>query len=452
MAVTPYRYLRELGRSLSQRRPRSLRPHNNWMALSPLAVFLVVYLVSSVVAGDFYRVPIVSAFLIAAVYAIAISRGGDIDRRVAIFSEGAGGKNVLLMIWIFVLAGAFASTAREIGAVDATVNLTTSLLPGNLLLAGMFVAACLVSMAVGTSVGTIAALMPIAAGIAGPAGFDIALVAAAITGGAFFGDNLSFISDTTIAATRTQGCKMSEKFRANFALALPAALIVCAIYVFMGSDAAQIQPSGGIDFIKVLPYLAVIVLAISGMNVLVVLLLGIVINGVIGMAAGDFGWIGYLESIGKGIASMGDLIIVTMLAGGVLEVIRYNGGIDFAVARLTSRIRGRRGAEFSIAALVSLANLCTANNTIAIISTGEIAKNISEKYGIQPRRSASLLDIFSCIVQGFLPYGAQLLMAAGLAGVGTISIIKYLFYPMVLLLVTCLSIIFSYFCRTQSKK
>ena len=376
MAVTPYRYLRELGKTLTQHRPLSLRPHNNWMALSPLAVFLVVYLVSSIVAGDFYKVPIVSAFLVAAVYGIFICRGGDLDRRVAIFSEGAGGKNVLLMIWIFVLAGAFASTAKVIGAVDATVALTTSLLPGNLLLAGMFVAACLVSMAVGTSVGTIAALMPIAAGVAEPAGFDIALVAAAITGGAFFGDNLSFISDTTIAATRTQGCKMSEKFKANLALALPAALIVCAVYVFLGSGAASIETSADINFIKVLPYLAVIVLAVSGVNVMVVLSLGIVINGIIGFACGDYGWVGWLESIGNGIAGMGDLIIVTMLAGGVMEIIRYNGGIDFAVARLTARIKGRRGAEFCIAALVSLANLCTANNTIAIISTGEIAKTV----------------------------------------------------------------------------
>ena len=435
--------MRELGKTLTQHRPLSLRPHNNWMALSPLAVFLVVYLVSSIVAGDFYKVPIVSAFLVAAVYGIFICRGGDLDRRVAIFSEGAGGKNVLLMIWIFVLAGAFASTAKVIGAVDATVALTTSLLPGNLLLAGMFVAACLVSMAVGTSVGTIAALMPIAAGVAEPAGFDIALVAAAITGGAFFGDNLSFISDTTIAATRTQGCKMSEKFKANLALALPAALIVCAVYVFLGSGAASIETSADINFIKVLPYLAVIVLAVSGVNVMVVLSLGIVINGIIGFACGDYGWVGWLESIGNGIAGMGDLIIVTMLAGGVMEIIRYNGGIDFAVARLTARIKGRRGAEFCIAALVSLANLCTANNTIAIISTGEIAKNITSQYGLRPRRTASLLDTFSCIVQGILPYGAQLLMAAGLAGVGALSIIKFLFYPMALLVVTCLSIIFS---------
>ena len=442
MAITPYRYLRELGKTLAQHRPLSLRPHNNWMALSPLGVFLVVYLVSSLLAGDFYKVPVVSAFLVAAVYAIWISRGGDLDRRVAIFSEGAGGKNVLLMIWIFVLAGAFASTAKVIGAVDATVAVTTSLLPGNLLLVGMFIAACLVSMAVGTSVGTIAALMPIAAGVAGPAGFDIALVAAAITGGAFFGDNLSFISDTTIAATRTQGCKMSEKFKANLALALPAAIIVCAIYVFLGSGAAPIETSAEINLIKVLPYMAVIVMAISGINVMVVLLLGIVINGVIGFVCGDFGWVGWLEAIGTGIAGMGDLIIVTMLAGGVLEVIRYNGGIDFAVERLTSRIKGRRGAEFCIAALVSLANLCTANNTIAIISTGEIAKNITQKYGLRPRRTASLLDTFSCIVQGILPYGAQLLMAAGLAGVGALSIIRYLFYPTALFVVTCLSIIF----------
>ena len=408
-----------------------------------MAVFLAVYLVSSIVAGDFYRVPVVSAFLIASVYAIAITRGVDLEGRVAIFSGGAGSRNVLMMIWIFVLAGSFASTAREIGAIDATVNLAVALLPGKLLLAGLFVASCLVSMAVGTSVGTIAALIPISTGIAESCGYDIALVAAAITGGAFFGDNLSFISDTTIAATRTQGCTMSEKFKANFMIALPAAVIVCVIYLLMGSGTGAITTEGGVDFVKVIPYIVVIVLAVSGINVMAVLLLGLAVNGIIGFAYSDFGWVGYLESIGKGIASMGELIIVTMLAGGVLEVIRYNGGIDFAVARLTSRIKGRRGAELSIAALVSLANICTANNTIAIISAGEIAKNITVKYGLRPRRVASILDTFSCIVQGLLPYGAQLLMAAGLAGVGAISIIRYLYYPIVLLIVVLASILFA---------
>lgn len=433
--------MQELGNALSNHRPRSLRPHNNWMALSPLAVFLCVYLVSSVVAGDFYKVPIVSAFLIAAVYAIYISRGGDLNHRIAIFSEGAGGKNVLLMIWVFVLAGSFASTASRIGAIDATVNMTLSLLPGNFLLAGLFVAACLISMAVGTSVGTIAALMPVASGISAESGFNTAMVAAAIVGGAFFGDNLSFISDTTIAATRTQGCNMSEKFKANIWLALPSAVIVSIVYLVIGFGAEVPRQAGEFDFVKVLPYLAVIVMAVSGMNVMLVLLVGIIINGVIGMLYGSFGWIGYLGAIGEGIASMGDLIIVTMLAGGVLEVIRYNGGIDFVVERLTSRVKGRRGAEFCIAALVSLANVCTANNTIAIISIGPIARKITQQYSLRPRRTASLLDTFSCIVQGFLPYGAQLLMAAGLAGIGTLSIIEYLFYPFVLLIITYLSII-----------
>ena len=440
MGITPLRYIKDVARALP--RPHSLRPHNNWMALSPLAVFLAVYLVSSIVAGDFYKVPVVSAFIIAAIYAISISHGGgSLERRVATFSEGAGNKNVLLMIWIFVLAGAFASTAKQIGAIDATVNLTTSIMPGSLLLAGMFVAACLVSMAVGTSVGTIAALMPIASGLAESSGLEISLLAAAITGGAFFGDNLSFISDTTIAATRTQGCSMSEKFKANFSIALPAALIACAIYVLVGSEAVAVQ-SGSVDIVKVVPYLAVIVMAVSGINVMVVLFAGIIINGVIGFVCGDFGWVDYLVSIGNGVASMGDLIIVTMLAGGVMEMIRYNGGIDFAVERLTARIKGRRGAQFAIGALVGLANVCTANNTIAIISTGGIAKNVTEKYGLRPRRTASILDTFSCIVQGILPYGAQLLMASALAGVGTISIIRYLFYPYLLFICACAAIVF----------
>ena len=234
---------------------------------------------------------------------------------------------------------------------------------------------------------------------------------------------------------------MSEKFKANFSIALPAALIACAIYVLMGSEAVAVQ-SGSVDIVKVVPYLAVIVMAVSGINVMVVLFAGIIINGVIGFVCGDFGWVDYLVSIGNGVASMGDLIIVTMLAGGVMEMIRYNGGIDFAVERLTARIKGRRGAQFAIGALVGLANVCTANNTIAIISTGGIAKNVTEKYGLRPRRTASILDTFSCIVQGILPYGAQLLMASALAGVGTISIIRYLFYPYLLFICACTAIVF----------
>ena len=409
-------------------------------ALSPLLVFLCIYLVSSVIAQDFYRIPISAAFLIASVYAVAITRGKPLEERINTFSKGAGDKNVLLMIWIFVLAGAFAATAKEIGAIDATVNLALRILPGKMLYAGLFLAACFISMSIGTSVGTIVALVPVAAGIAqelaagGAEGLaaSVPFITAIIVGGAFFGDNLSFISDTTIAATRTQGCSMADKFRMNIRIAGPAALIVAVLYIFMGKSGGAIPESAPIDWVLLIPYILVIVLAISGINVSLVLTIGLIVNAVIGFTGGELTWSGYLESIGSGISGMGDLIIVTMMAGGMLELIKSNGGLDYIVGKLTKKINGRKGADFSIAALVSLANICTANNTIAIITTGGIAKDITGRFGIDPKRSASILDTFSCLVQGFLPYGAQLLMASGLAGVTSISIMGYLYYPFVL--------------------
>lgn len=399
------------------------------IALSPLLVFLGIYLVSSLIAKDFYRVPTASAFLIASIYALIISRKAPIEEKIAIFSSGAGHKNVLLMLWIFILAGAFAETARQIGAIDATVAVTLAVLPAKMLYAGLFLAACFISMAVGTSVGTIVALVPVAAGIAAESGADTGFITAIVAGGAFFGDNLSFISDTTIAATKTQGCSMSDKFKVNLRITAPAAVIVTAVYLVLGHSAA-IAPTGDtVDWIKLIPYIAVIGLAVSGVNVTAVLALGIAINAAIGFSTGCLSWVGWLESIGKGIAGMGDLIIVTMLSGGMLEMIRHNGGIDFLVRTLTRRISGKRGAEMSIAALVSMANVCTANNTIAILTTGRIAKDITEKFGLDPRKTASILDTFSCMVQGILPYGAQMLMASGLAGISAIGIIRYLYYP-----------------------
>ncbi len=419
------------------------------LALSPLAVFLCVYLVSSIIAQDFYRVPISSAFLIASIYALTISKGRTLEERIAVFSEGAGNRNVLLMIWIFVMAGAFASTAKEIGAIDATVNIAMRILPGKFLYAGLFLAACFISMSIGTSVGTIVALVPIAAGIAeelalgGAVGFTAGtpFITAIIVGGSFFGDNLSFISDTTIASTRTQGCSMTDKFKVNFRIVGPAAIIVAVIYVLLGSSVSAVPQSGPIERVLLIPYVLVIILALAGVNVVAVLGIGIAVNGIMGVARGSFLWSGFLEAIGNGISGMGDLIIVTLLAGGMLELIRVNGGLDYIVETLTRRIRGKRGAEFSIAALVALANLCTANNTIAIITVGRIARDISVRFGLDPRKSASLLDTFSCLVQGVIPYGAQLLMAAGLAGISSISIIGYLYYPVIMGICAILAIL-----------
>ena len=420
------------------------------LALSPLLVFLCVYLVSSVIAQDFNRIPVSSAFLIASVYALVVSKGRSLEEKVAAFSKGAGNRNVLLMIWIFIMAGAFATTAKEIGAIDATVNLVMKILPGRFLYAGLFIAACFISMSIGTSVGTIVALTPIAAGIAeelslsGTSGFSISapFITAIIVGGSFFGDNLSFISDTTIAATRTQECSMTDKFKANLRIVGPAALIVTAIYIVSGTSVMSVPESGRIEWLLLIPYVLVIALALSGVNVLAVLGTGIAVNCAVGIMLGNLGWCEFLGAVGSGISGMGDLIIVTLLAGGMLELIRVNGGLDYIVDILTRRIRGKRGAEFSIAALVSLANLCTANNTIAIITVGRIARDISQRFGIDPRKSASLLDTFSCLIQGLIPYGAQLLMAAGLAGVSAVSITAYLYYPVVMGIFAILAIIF----------
>ena len=418
------------------------RRMNGWLALSPLAVFLVTYLVSSLVAHDFYKVPIASAFLIASVYAMLITKGA-VAERISIFSSGAGNKNVLLMIWIFVMAGAFATTAKAIGSVEATVNLTLTVLPGKWLLAGLFLASCFISMSIGTSVGTVVALVPIASGLAEQSGLSLAMLTGLIVGGAFFGDNLSFISDTTIASTTSQGCSMSDKFKANIWICGPAALIVTVIYVIIGLNHGATPEIGEIEYVKLIPYLSVIVLALCGLNVLLVLGIGLLLSAAIGFVKG-MTWLGFLGSVGDGIAGMGELIIVTMLSGGMLELIRHNGGIDFIIKGLTKGIKGKRGAEFSIAGLVGLSNFCTANNTIAILTTGDIARDITKKFGLDPRKSASLLDTFSCVVQGIIPYGAQLLMASGFAGISAAAIIPCLYYPFVLCVVACFSIIFRF--------
>lgn len=420
------------------------------IALSPLAVFILLYLVTSIIAGDFYKVPITVAFLLSSIYAVIVcggipTRGGmPIAERISIFSRGASMGNMMLMLWIFVLAGAFANTAKVMGSIDATVNLTLSVLPGNMILAGLFLAACFVSISVGTSVGTIVALTPIAAGVANSTGSSVPLLTAVIVGGSLFGDNLSFISDTTIAATSTQGCKLSDKFRVNSYLVMPVALVILGIYTVMGSGINSPQDVPEVSIIKVIPYIIVLVTAVCGMNVMAVLTLGILVTGGIGILDGSFDVFGWFGAMGNGITGMGELIIITMMAGGMLELIKVNGGIDTVINLLTKRITTKRGAEMSIAALVGMVNVCTANNTVAIITTGGIAKQIGDRFGIDNRKCASILDTMSCCVQGVIPYGAQLLMAAGLASVNPVGIMPYLYYPYLLGLVTIVSIILRY--------
>lgn len=416
---------------------------NAW-ALLPLWVFLFTYLVVSCIAGDFYKMPITVAFVLSSVVAIAGSKGGMLQARVEQFCRGAANSNIMLMVLIFILAGAFAQTAKEMGAVDATVNLAMSLLPGNLLAAGIFIAACFISISVGTSVGTIVALAPVAVGIADKTGMPDALMLGVVVSGAMFGDNLSFISDTTIVATRTQGCQMTDKFKVNSLIALPIALLTTFLYVFLGNQVSESYTVGTIEWPKVVPYLVVLITALCGMNVMRVLFIGILLSGIVGLFTHAFDIWGWTGAMGQGITGMGELIIVTLLAGGMLEMIRYNGGIEWIINKLTARIRSARGAEASIASLVSFANLCTANNTIALIMAGPIAKDIADRFHIDPRRSASLLDIFSCFVQGIIPYGAQMLMAAGLGAVSPIEIMQYLYYPYLLGFGAMLAIVFRY--------
>jgi len=412
-------------------------------ALSPLIVFVVLYLVTSIIARDFYKVPITVAFMVSSIYAIAITRG-KLRRRINVFSRGAGTPEMMLMIWIFVLAGAFANSAKIMGSIDATVNLTLSVLPSHMLLAGLFLAACFISLSIGTSVGTIVALTPIAAGVATQTGTSVAMLTAVVVGGSFFGDNLSFISDTTIIATQTQGCKTSDKFRVNLFIVAPAALIVLMIYLIIGHNITTPHDIPDIDFWKVVPYLVVLLMAVAGVNVMAVLTLGIVLTGIIGLSNGSFDIYGWLQSMGDGIIGMGELIIITLMAGGLLEVIKHNGGIDYIIERLTHRIHGKRGAELSIAALVSVVDICTANNTVAIITVGSIARRIGERYQLDPRKCASLLDTFSCFAQGLIPYGAQMLMAAGLASLNPLSILPHLYYPFAIGIAAFTAIIFRY--------
>lgn len=416
---------------------------NGW-ALMPLVVFLCLYLVTSLIVNDFYKVPITVAFLVASVYAVATTKGLSLNDRILQYSSGAANKNIMLMLWIFILAGAFAQSAKAMGAIDATVNLTLLLLPDNLLLAGIFLASCFISLSIGTSVGTIVALTPVAAGIAMKTDVSLPFMTALVIGGAFFGDNLSFISDTTIAATRTQGCVMRDKFRVNFLIAVPAALLVFIYYIIYGTQVESASEIHAIEWGKVIPYLIVLGTAIAGMNVTLVLLLGVLSTGIIGCIYGSIDLFGWFASMGEGITGMGELIIITLMAGGMLELIRFNGGVDYILHHLTRHVSNKRGAELSIAALVSLANFCTANNTIAIITVGPLANNIAEQFRVDKRKSASILDTFSCVVQGLIPYGAQMLIAAELTKLSPISIIGYLYYPIILGIVALLSILLRY--------
>ena len=428
---------------MENKAPERVSASRGLLALSPMAVFLLSYVAVSLYIGDFYKMPVAVALALASVWAVLLCRRIPLLERIEIFSRAAGHSNILYMIWVFVLAGAFANLARATGAVDATVQLTLSAFPLRFVVPTLFVAACFISMAVGTSVGTVVALTPLAAEIARTSGASAPFFVAAVLGGAFFGDNLSFISDTTIASTRSQGCGMADKFRANLWICLPAALATVALYVLFSPGAATLPAAAGASAPAwlVLPYLIVIVAACMGMNVLLTLSLGILAALAAGAASGH-GLVEMAGELGAGIDSMGSLIVVTLLAAGLLGLIKWLGGIAFLLDRLTRYVSGVRGAQAVIAVLVGLVNLCTANNTVAIITVGSITRRISERYGVSPQKAASLLDSSACIVQCLIPYGAQALLAASLAGISPVASIPHLYYPMLLALAVVGSIIF----------
>ena len=424
------------------------------LALSPLFLLIVLIVAFTVYSVDASHkdtnLSLTVAFMISSIYAIAISGGMPIKSRVDTYSKGAGANNLMLMLWIYVLAGSFAASAKAMGAVDATVNLALSILPASMILPGLFLAACFISVSIGTSVGTVVALVPIAAGLAHSMDVNTGMMTAIIVGGAYFGDNLSFISDTTVVASQTQNCKMSDKFRVNSLIVVPAAVIVLAIYAVMGIGLQAPTDIPEVEYVKVLPYLVVLVTAVAGMNVMAVLTMGTLLCGVIGVscqllgATGGYGLFGWFSAMGNGIIGMGELVIIAMMAGGMLEIIRENGGINYIIDKITAHVSNKRGAELSIAALVSMVNVCTANNTVAILTVGNIAKKIGDKFGVDNRKAASILDTFSCTVQGLIPYGVQMLLAAGLANLSPMDILPYLYYPLAIGIAALFSILFRY--------
>lgn len=424
------------------------------LALSPLFLLIVLIVAFTVYSVDCSHkdtsLSLTVAFMISSIYAVAISGGMPVKKRVDTYSKGAGANNLMLMLWIYVLAGSFAASAKAMGAVDATVNLALSILPASMILPGLFLAACFISVSIGTSVGTVVALVPIAAGLAHSMDANVGMMTAIIVGGAYFGDNLSFISDTTVVATQTQNCKMSDKFKVNSMIVVPAAVLVLIAYSVMGIGLQAPTHINEVEYMKVLPYLIVLITAIAGMNVMAVLTLGTLLCGAIGIgshlmgASGSYDLFGWFSAMGNGIIGMGELIIIAMMAGGMLEIIRENGGIDFIINKITAHVNSKRGAELSIAALVSMVNICTANNTVAILTVGNISKKIGDRFGVDNRKAASILDTFSCMVQGLIPYGVQMLLAAGLANLSPMDILPYLYYPLAIGVAALLAILFRY--------
>lgn len=405
---------------------------NAW-ALFPLLLFMLLFLGVGIISGDFTTMPLNVAITITVIVALLMNRKEKFATKVEVFTKGAGHSNIILMMLIFILAGAFSTTTEKMGGVTSTVNLGLSLIPENLIIVGLFIICMFVSISMGTSVGTVAAIAPVGFGFAQATDVSAALAMATVVGGAMFGDNLSMISDTTIAAVRTQHTKMKDKFKVNFRIVLPGAILTIVVLFFL-TNGISMDHSKSYDFqlVKVIPYLLVLILALVGVNVIIVLIGGTVLSGIIGLIDGSFGWKGLLSAVSKGIIGMEDIAMIALLIGGLVGLIQHNGGIDWLLNVVRGRVKSKRGAEIGIASLVSVADIATANNTISIIMSGPLAKNIADEYDVDPRKSASILDIFGGCFQGLLPYSPQVISAAGVAGISPFLLVPYSIYPIML--------------------
>ena len=412
-------------------------------ALLPIGIFLVLFIGVGLLASDFSAMPAVVGLLIALMAALLQNRKVPFDRKLTAMSQGAGEENIMVMCVIFLLAGAFSGAVTAAGGADSVVNMGLSVLPPRFAVAGIFVIACFISLSMGTSMGTIAALAPIAAGISEKAGISLAVCTGAVVCGAMFGDNLSMISDTTIAATRTQGCAMKDKFRVNFFIVLPAAVITVIIFLALTWNSSfELAEELPFNVFQALPYLFVLIAALMGLNVFFVLSAGTVLSLVAGVATGALPVSEIFTSVGNGVGGMFEITVISILVAGIVGIVRFNGGVDFLIRLISKRIRTQKGAELGIAGLISVMDMATANNTIAIVMTGPIAKEISDEFGVEPKRTASILDIFASVWQGVLPYGAQLLSAAKLTGLTPFAILPYLFYPILMGISGLISILF----------
>ncbi|MDU0420877.1 Na+/H+ antiporter NhaC family protein [Staphylococcus simulans] len=417
----------------------------NAVALIPLILFVGLFLGVGIITGDFTKMPLNIAITIAVIVALIMNRKEKFTEKVEVFTKGAGHSNIILMVLIFVLAGAFSKVTEDMGGVKSTVNLGLSLIPGNLLIIGLFIICMFVSISMGTSVGTVAAIAPVGFGISEATDISAALAMATVVGGAMFGDNLSMISDTTISAVRTQHTKMSDKFKVNFKIVLPGAILTMVILgILTHSATISSTKDYSFEFIKVIPYLLVLILALIGVNVIIVLIGGTVLSGIIGLIDGSFNWIGFLKDASEGMIGMEDIAIIALMIGGLIGIIQHNGGITWLLNFVRSKVKSRRGAEFGIASLVSAADISTANNTISILMAGPLAKNIADEYDIDPRKSASILDIFGSCFQGLLPYSPQVIAAAGVAGISPFMLVPYSIYPIILGISGLAAIIFNF--------